>query len=754
MNFSKYILQVFLILGGIVITQAQTLKGKIVEQKTQEPIAYATVFLLDLQIGVLTDQDGFFEYANQLPRETKLKVTAFGFETQIIRIALPLEESLVIELNEMYLELNEITVSTTTGTIQKYSTTNIESKSIKEITQLPTSTLGEAISNIPSVYQTTNGVGISKPVIRGLSGTRVVTYLNGLRIENQQWAGDHGMGVTENGIGSLEVIKGPSSLLYGAAALGGVIYFMDEPYAQHNHFESFVESRFESNSLGTKNYIGLKWAKNNLRVNVFGNFSNQADFKLPNGKFAKNSRFEEQNFKTSIGYNKKNWVLNIRYNYLNNRIGLPGHTHDTLVVPETFQTVISSRENAIPVQLISNLYTLIENIFYFKNSDLKIWLGNTYNRLQEYEEKVTIPGLDNVLWNNTYNIRYKKNLTEKTNFILGAQGMAQNNRNGLKALDRLLPDANIIDNGIYSLVHTEWKKWELQTGIRVDNRTINTLQEFKGNALFSNSYSGINYSAGASKIFKKYLFRINASSGFRPPHLSELMSNGFHHGALRYEIGDINLKSETATQIDITTEYSADHLRLIFNPFYQRIQNYIFIEPTNLSVDNLPLFYYKQTPFAELYGGDFGIHFHPHFAHKLHFEQNVSYIFAQDQLQNPLPLIPQTRFNSTLRFEINNKGKIEIENIAFQHLYFLDQTRVVAFETPSIGYQIVNLATNIKINFKNPMYIKIGIKNLFNQEYIDHLSRLKNIGLPNPGRNFFIGVRLNMNKKITVKPLI
>jgi iron complex outermembrane receptor protein len=119
-----------------------------------------------------------------------------------------------------------------------------------------------------------------------------------------------------------------------------------------------------------------------------------------------------------------------------------------------------------------------------------------------------------------------------------------------------------------------------------------------------------------------------------------------------------------------------------------------------------------------------------------------------------LPLIPQTRINSTLRFEqILNKGFIQIENITFQHLYFLEQNRVVVYETPTPSYQIFNASTTIKINLKNPIYIRTGVKNIFNVAYIDHLSRLKNIGLENPGRNIFISLKMNINYKLKTQSL-
>jgi iron complex outermembrane receptor protein len=354
------------------------------------------------------------------------------------------------------------------------------------------------------------------------------------------------------------------------------------------------------------------------------------------------------------------------------------------------------------------------------------------------------------LINNTYNARWRSSFKENTNIIFGIQGMYQINTNGEKAEEILIPNSNLLDNGIYSLIQTEKNGWNVQVGARFDNRTVNSLTFFNGNAPFSSSYNGFNYSAGAVKTINKFIFRTNISSGFRPPHLSELLAKGIHHGTLRYEVGDKNLQSERATQIDFSAEYASDHLSIIANPYFTSLQNFIYIEPLNTRIDGLPVFLYKQASAAQLMGGDLGIHYHPHFAHQLHLEHSVSYIQAEDELGTPLPLIPQTRFNTTLRLEFSSKRKCRLENISVQHLYFLPQERVVSYESTSPAYQLIHIGANIKLDLKHPIKLQIGVRNLLNQEYIDHLSRLKNIGLASAGRNIYIGVRINLkhhNKK-------
>ena len=84
-----------------------------------------------------------------------------------------------------------------------------------------------------------------------------------------------------------------------------------------------------------------------------------------------------------------------------------------------------------------------------------------------------------------------------------------------------------------------------------------------------------------------------------------------------------------------------------------------------------------------------------------------------------------------------------------QHQYVLSQNRVESGETPSSDYQLMNVAANFK--FGSLMGISAGVRNVFNEEYIDHLSRLKNIGMYHPGRNFFVQLAFNFNKQLNNK---
>ena len=66
-------------------------------------------------------------------------------------------------------------------------------------------------------------------VIRGMEYNRVVVVSDGLRQEGQQWGDEHGLEVDGAGVNSVEILKGPASLMYGSDALAGILIFHPEP---------------------------------------------------------------------------------------------------------------------------------------------------------------------------------------------------------------------------------------------------------------------------------------------------------------------------------------------------------------------------------------------------------------------------------------------------------------------------------------------------------------------------------------------
>ncbi|MDA7804198.1 TonB-dependent receptor [Crocinitomix sp.] len=735
-------LSILLIIG--FSTLAQSIDIRIGNQDGM-PIPSSRIFFGEFDQYYLADSAGQCHIELRDTGTYNLVISAYGFMTLKTEIKVLGDSVYQFKIKENHRELDQLIVQHT-GELQGENITNISHLKLADLNQIQTTTLGASLANIPGVYQTGLGNGISKPVIRGLSGSRVVTYVNSLRIENQQWGGDHGLPITSLGIGSVEVIKGPASLLFGADALGGVLYFVDEPYAPKNSSSLIVSSRFESNTMGTSNQLGYKFNKNKIRTNIYLGYDNHADYQLPNGNYVRNSRFNQYSGKFSLGYNTKKWLVNLRYNFYQGELGLPGHTHDSLPNPATFQSENQNRKATIPNQFVTNNFLSMENKFFFARSELAISLGNTNNRLKEFEEKFFSPAIQINLNNTLLNAKWTYKVNDKTKLILGSQEMVQINKNAVEAEEQLIPNSNTLDMGGFALLISSVKKWRFQGGIRMDNRNIET-----NDGEFSRNFTGYNFAIGAARLADQSTLRFNVSSGFRAPTSAELLSDGAHHGAFRYERGNANLATEKAVQFDLSYALHYDDLEIIVNPFYNRIFDYVYLQNAGEVLDGYPVYNYVQTNFAQLYGLDIGFHYHPHGAHWLHLESNFSTLFAEDQFKQPLPLIPQSRLNSQVRVDFKWPKHFDALKLILQHNYSFLQNRVGLFETFTNNFQVFNIGLNGKLKGSNPLIMGLGVNNLFNENYINHLSGLKNFGLPNPGRNFYISLKYEFTKQLKIK---
>lgn len=733
---------------------AQNLKGSVTDFETSIGIPYAKIYCLETQNGATADSNGNWQLNNVINNQMTLKISASEYDSEIIKVN-EYDTVVIVKMNPAHIHLDEVIISTSDSKLQRYSAFPVESRKIVDLNKIEQTNLVDAMSNIPGIYNFSTGNGISKPVIRGLSGMRVLTSQNGLRLENQQWGADHGFAVLNLGIDRVEVIKGPSSLIYGADALGGVIYLADEPYANLNKQEIKASTKFESNSLATVNKISFKKSKDNLRFAVYGGYFSRANYAVGNSnffnisdkEFVTNSKNSGGSFKTAIGYNKKNWITNFRYQLLYFQNGLPGHTHDADPDVSSFLTNNRSRSYTIPAQKIFNHLAQWENKFYFKKDEVIAQLGFTSNELKEFGEKVFTPGIDMTLQNSSYNIRWKHEFNKHFEIVSGSQGMLQSNTNGDKAEEILVPNANFTDFGAFSLIKGTFNLWNIQAGARYDQRRVITNESIMGD--FDKTFDGVNYSAGISRSSKKLTTRLNASTGFRPPHISELLADGVHHATMQYLIGDISFVPERANQIDFYLGTHFDHLEIVINPFINQINNYIYKNPTGddyiYSISSagdtttLPIFEMEQTN-TIFSGGDLAIHYHPHIAHWLHLESNFSLLSTNDKL----PFIPQNRLNNTIKVDFKQGNKLSLNSLSAQYIHFFAQENVATYENTSPAYQLINLGCTGSISTKNKIDYSFGVNNLLNVKYIDHLSRLKTYEIPNPGRNIYVKLSLTL----------
>ena len=732
-----------LFLGLSIISYSQNSVSGTVSDKNSKAIAGVNVTIAEIRKETQTDKNGNFELKNLPTGNFTLVFSSIGFASESKAFSSKNSSKIDITLLESVHQMDEVVVSTIFNKLQSQNVTKVEQVSAKEMRQRGATTLVEGLATIPGVSQISTGVSIGKPVIRGLTANRVLIYSQGVRLENQSFGDEHGLGLNDDGIESVEVIKGPASLLYGSDALGGVLYFNPEKFAKTNTFSSDYGYKTFSNTNGNKFGAGFKGSAD--RFKLLGRFSKTEHGDYRTGERTEkdstkvtNTRYSELDFKSGLGYSDKNFSSEFRYNYNELKVGIP----ETGIGEQT-----SEKKPEFPRQAVFNHLLSLNNVVYLPNSKIDLNVGYIYNDRAEFPETDT-PGSNWILKTLNYDVKYHLPKFGNLAVIVGAQGMNQTNTN--IGTEYLIPDATTKDLGVFGTARYDWGQNVIQAGIRQDVRKITGI-EFGAFgdpgylAPIDRKFNSFNASLGyKTNLNKETIVRLNVASGFRAPNIFELSSNGVHDGTIRFERGNAQLKSEQNVQVDLNLDYKATHFELFINGFYNKINNYIYVAPDGTQIDGFDVYDYLQNN-ANLYGGEAGIHFHPHPLDWLHVTTSFETVTGKQSNGDNLPLIPANKLNTTLRFDLKSTQWFQDGFASANVEHTLNQIKNSAFETTSNDYTLVNLGLGGKIILgKASFNVSLNANNVLNRNYISHLSRLKNDAIPNIGRNIVFGINFGI----------
>ncbi len=720
-------------------TAQSTLKGAVTDENGNPLLS--TIYIPSLEKGTATQTDGTYT-VTQLPNGTYTVIcSSLGYATQSIKLVFQDNDTIVqnIILKESAVEMEAVILSTPFHKLQTDNVMKVERLNTEFLATSGALNLSEGISNLAGVSTISTGTGIGKPVIRGLSSNRVLTYVQGVRLENQQFGSEHGLGINGAGIESVEVIKGPASLLYGSDALGGVLYLNPESFAASGELSADASTGYFSNTQGIAGNAGLKTSGERFKFLLRAAYTSHADYKTGDDLRVTNSRYNDYDLKSGFRFQNSNLKSTVRYNYNRANIG----------IPETIASQTTSRDLLLPFQEIDNHIVSWANTLFFRKSSVDATFGYTFNDRREFEDSEEAAALQLKLNTFSYDIKYNLPELGKFETIVGVQGMFQKNKNFGEEI--LIPNAEKADFGIFATSHYHLDNIDFQGGLRLDTRSITTEaardpMDFNFIPALDRNFTSFNAALGAKvDISENLLARINVASGFRAPNLAELTSSGVHAGTNRYEIGDPGLDNEQNLQTDVSLEFRNEHFEIFANGFYNKVNNYIYITPTGAVLEDNFVFNYVQND-AALYGGEFSFHLHPHPLDWLHFESSFETVTGKLKDGGDLALIPANNLRNTLNFDLK-KGQLLKESSAFMTLQnTFDQNRVSEYETPSKGYDLLSAGVKTQLDWdKIAFRLAFSVTNLTNETYIPHLSRLKVDQISSIGRNYAVNVKVTFN---------
>ena len=651
-----------------------------------------------------------------------------------------------------HLKLNELVVTGVTGdTKLKNSTAPISIVSSKELRQTTSTNIIDAIAHQPGVSQITTGGGISKPIIRGLGYNRIIVMSEGVRQEGQQWGDEHGIEIDAQNVNSVEILKGPASLMYGSDAMAGVLILHSSPIQPEGEMKATVSTEYQTNN-GLFDY-SLNFAGNQKGFVWDARFSDKYAHAYKNkyDGYVPGSQFTERAGRLMLGLNKRwgyshlTWVT-----YHQTPSIVEGERDEVTGELECATDNVKTYSKALPFQQIKHYKAVWDNSLNLPNGWLKAIIGYQQNRRQEFEDDEDEYELYFKLHTVTYDLRYLSQELNGWKMAGGVNGMWQQSLN--LGEESLIPEYKLFDFGIYATVSKSLDNLTLNGGLRFDNRHL----DFN-----SRNFSGVTGSIGAVWNASEHLnLRLNVARGFRAPNMSELGSDGIHEGTLRYEIGNPDLKPEYSWQADLGLDFTSQYISAQLALFANRIENYIFSKRIDLVMEEGFRTYEYTQGDARLLGFEAGVDFHP--IHSVHFQNTFSYVDAQQMHASEdakyLPMTPAPRWTSELKYELSHHGHKMLNNayvalglecdLAQNHYYKVDDTET---RTPSYTLLSLSAGTDLNIRKKKVAEIYVTVDNLLNTAYQNHLSRLKYCDVNNATSRQGV---YNMGRNVVFKVII
>jgi iron complex outermembrane recepter protein len=732
-------------------------RGKVLDSKTKEALVGVNIYLPELKKGVSTDIGGNFSLeVSDKEQSILLQVSFVGYKTQIFRIKTSdWPQPFILHLEEEGLYTSEVIISAGRIGSREEIPVLVDKMGVDEMRQDGEINAMTSLSKIPGVEQIAYGTGIGKPVIRGLSFSRILSMYQGTRFENQQWGADHGLGVNDLGIEAVEVIKGPASFLYGSGAVGGVVYMVDERPAARGTHKGYAGSSFHSNTLGLRSLAGWKETKEKgFFYSLDAALENHADYLDGDGRTIGNSRFNTQTVRSHFGWQKEKGSIKIGYSFHQQNLGIIEDDE----LEESLATERNDRKMQLPFQDMQDHLITANAIYQVKNGRLEASLGHHINFRKEIEDDLEEVDLGLIQRNTTFDIKYFYEVSDWQH-IIGSQGFWLNNKNMDEVEEILIPDAQVLDASLYYLGTFRKAKTTYQFGLRYDAR--NTTADISAplflnygfnlpglqsdQRVYSTRHSGLSGSLGIIRSFAElWLLKTNLSSGFRAPDLAELFSNGEHPGTQRFEIGDINHKREQNYQWDLALSYQSKSWSMEVTPFVNLIDNYIYFSPTGIAIPNtdLTVWSFEQSD-ALLYGTEVQARWWPMQNKRLEINSAYSMVRGENLADGSnMPMIPADRIRTGMVSQLQNVGPFRDVRLSLNHLWVKRQERLSLTEIENFGesstpaYQLIGagLGGNLPLG-KNSIRIDISASNLLNASYVDHLSFLRPFGIQNIGRN-------------------
>ena len=770
-----------LIFTNLTLAQNGTISGVVTDAKTGQPLSRANITVEDSYMGAMSNNRGKFQIEKITAGHQTVVVSYMGYETTKLTIDVKSNET-----TEVSVEL-EPTVVQTSGIMVIAKRYRKELKDVpipvsavtsENISNAAPQTVADALKTAPGIALGRDGAWGTRVIVRGLTDNNLVTLVDGNRVDTATEIAAGLSMIALDDIERVEVIRGAGSSLYGTGAIGGVVNIITREghYDDHFYLNGALEGGYGSvNDFGAGSF-SLSLGNSCWYSRFGGMLRNAGDVHTPNGEL-RNSQFKDKNVSAKFGikpFEKHEIKLNYQ-RFKAEDVGIPGVA--SLFPAQADVRYPDERREMLSVEYIGRNWTSFLRQtsvkYFFQNIDrnveniphvvknnpptrvsvLKVLpqAGHQTDGIQFQSDwllgkyQYLIIGLD--YWKKEYiGIRENKQKIE----TLNASSGTVINTIYKDVFEKPLPNSSYASIGVYAQdeISLMRRSFTISLGGRFDR--INVENEQVLNPLYEVINGARNdHPANQTKLWEAQkihdqswsanlgiLYQLNehlrvtfaGAKSFRSPYLEERYLY-VDLGNL-VKIGDPNLKPEKGIFADLGIQFYSSDFGFSGNFFVNQLEDLVVDEPSTF--EDRPAL--KKTNIGKARLTGFDAHVDWSFYENISVYATMAYVKGEDLKQHAaLPLIPPLNAKLGVHWTWNRCLELDLSATLFA-----EQTRIAEGERQTPGYTVVDIYLNTKPwrtgSLKHRLVL--GIENMADKAYRNHLATNRGTILVEPGRNF------------------
>ncbi|RIA43903.1 iron complex outermembrane receptor protein [Hephaestia caeni] len=644
-----------------------------------------------------------------------------------------------------------------------------------ELTRSVKPTIGETLAHQPGVTASSFGPNASRPILRGFQGDRVRVLTDGIgSIDVSNTSADHATIINPLLAERVEVLRGPSALLFGSSAVGGVVNVIDRRIPRSVPGDGYrldglatYGSAADERSIGGAGDVAVG---DHLVLHADGSYLKTGDLRIGGHALSPAARAaalasshlppeagddgeEPIDFAANAAIRGRlpnsaaeTWTAGAGAAWITDggNLGVSYSHYDSLYgVPVRYATEPGQEQEAPRLDVVQNRFDVRGEVDAGGGllDRIRFRAATAHYRHFELEE-------DNSVGTAFYNdgIEARLELVQaKHGGWQGATGVQYFSRDfDVEGDEAFLPKNSTSQFGLFTLQQLESGRVKAEAGLRYERTSVAShltagdLRFFDG----ARRFSAVSGSLGASyDLGGQWRIGLNGSRTERAPTAEELFANGGHAGTQAYELGNPNFKLEKSWGLEATLHHHSDAFSVDASAFYNWFSNYIYenqaaqgvceaaAAPSGRDVD-LPCYQISQAD-ARYYG--FEIDATARLATiggtAINADGLADYVHATVTGQGPVPRIPPLRLLGGIEAQSDTvTGRVEVE-------HSFKQDRVADFETATPSYTMVNASLSLSpFGAGNRTSLVLSANNIFDVNARRHSSFLKDFA-PLAGRD-------------------